>query len=406
MRILFITEQFPYPLQDGGNLRTYHVLRALASAHDVTLVSHGPQDQQADFATILPEVRDIHCVAKPILTQRLLHSTLRVGLRQFPLFVLKNWSSPLLSTIDRLIASNTFDAIHCNHLDTACYLLRRSWPLKRVFDTHNCLSAMAQQVARETQSSWRRLVYRREARLLERCEREVCQRMDATLVCSPQDALAFEALRIPRPPSVIPNGVDIEYFSADPTSATEPGNLVFTGAMNYYPNEQAVIWFCREVMPLLAEHQPTIRFFIVGKHPTAAVRGLHNANSVYVTGAVPDVRGFVRRADLFVVPLRHGSGTRLKILEAFAMGKAVVSTRIGAEGIDAIDNEHLVLGDTPQEFAGQIRRLLADQTLRQQMGGRAQSLVRRDYDWNRIGQMLLDTYADVAGATFNSAANQ
>jgi polysaccharide biosynthesis protein PslH len=393
MRILFITEQFPYPLHDGGNLRTYHILRALAGAHRLTLVSHEPRDPHASPVEILPDVERIHCVAKPGTAQRLVHSTLRFGLGRFPLFVLKNWSAPLLEAVDRLLATESFDALHFNHLDTACYALERRWPMHRVFDTHNCLSAMAQQVARDAGNGVRRLLFRRESRLLAQCELEACQQMGASLVCSPQDALAFQSLGVTRPLPVIPNGVDTGYFCSDPATPTEPGRLAFTGAMNYYPNEQAVLWFCREVLPLLSDYRPAVRFYIVGKNPTPAVRSLHNGTSVHVTGAVPDVRDYVRRAEVFVVPLQHGSGTRLKILEAFAMGKAVASTRLGAEGIAGADDEHMVLGDTAPELAGQIRRLLGDQALRRRLGENAQLLARGTYGWDRIGRMLLETYA-------------
>jgi glycosyltransferase involved in cell wall biosynthesis len=309
--------------------------------------------------------------------------------------VLKNWSPALLCRAEELLALGGFDAIHFNHLDTACFVHGRQWPQKKVFDSHNCLSALARQVSHEQSGAFRRAIYEREASRLSKLERQVCSRMDITLACSNEDAQAFRNLGADGRFVIAPNGVDTTFFSPS-KSPEEPGNVVFTGAMNYYPNEQGALHFCKNILPLLDGCSPAVRVYLVGKSPGSAVRSLHDGVSTIVTGRVDDVRPYVDRSQVVVVPLLHGSGTRLKILEAFSMGKAVVSTSQGAEGIPAVDGEQILLADDPAEFAAKVRRLLESPELRTTIGRAAQGLVQKQFDWSRVNDLILRSYESVA----------
>src|SRR5262249_21774112 len=189
-----------------------------------------------------------------------------------------------------------------------------------------------------------------------------------------------------KPMWVIPTGVDTEYFAPVTASASEP-RLVFTGSMDWLPNEDAMRFFCHEVLPLIRAEEPRTRLAIVGRTPTAAVRALADEH-IEVTGTVADIRPFMRKATVYVVPLRIGGGTRLKIFEAMAMGQAVVSTTVGAEGLPVVDGEHAIIADGPRAFADAVVSLLRDARRRQALAAAARKLVVEHYGWSRAAEVL------------------
>lgn len=398
MRILFLSEQLPYPLHDGGNLRTYHVLKALATRHEVTLVTHCDKTQSRKALTAFDGLCRVVAVPESGTGIRLGGNIARFGYSGRPLFVLKNRSQRLLREARRQLESEPFDVVHFSHLDTACYVCEGHWSAKTVFDTHNCLSAMASQFDGRTVGRTRAAVLAREARSLRRFEAEVCAAVDAVLVCSESDEKEFRQLCDSGHYHVIPNGVDTNYFSAKLRDEEQQGELVFTGAMGYAPNEQAALYFCRKILPRLHQQGISARVTFVGRGPSPRVKSLHNGTTIRVTGEVDDVRPYLRRAQVVVVPLRHGSGTRLKILEAFAMGKPVVSTRLGAEGIPCEHEREILLADDDFAFAHQLVRLLNDPTARRRIGQAAQRQARRQFDWAAIGEKLCNVYDQLAGS--------
>ncbi|MFY8199474.1 MAG: glycosyltransferase [Pirellula staleyi] len=399
MRVLFLTDQFPYPLHDGGNLRTFHVLAGLAQEHEVTMIAHEPPRPSA--VSTFPIACRVVTVQKQRLPSRIAGGLMQGSRLQYSMFLTKNWSSRLLLRAEIELKRSRFDAIHFNHLDTACFVLKRNWPQRKIFDTHNCLSDLARQTAQEISSWSRRQVFEFEAKRLHAAELAICRRMDLNLVCSDVDAQAYRRLCPSGHYEVIPNGVDTQYFQPDTTILGEANSLVFTGAMNYYPNEQASLFFCQQILPRI--QAPKAQVILVGRHPTLQVRALHDGCRVVVTGGVNDVRPFVHRGQVFVVPLLHGSGTRLKILEAFAMGKAVVSTSIGAAGLPVTDGRELILADTPEHFAKSIDDLLADPARRNALGRAARDFVVTRFDWGSIQGEMRDRYRIVMG-TYDSDA--
>jgi sugar transferase (PEP-CTERM/EpsH1 system associated) len=389
MKVLFISEQFPYPLHDGGNLRTYHLLRGLAAEHDVTLLAHAPREKcDPDSLGRLYRLVTVRRTSKLL---RLGRNVLRFGATK-PLFLLKNRSARLLAEADRLLNTETFDVIHFNHLDCACFALERKWPQTLIFDSHNCLSELATRAQQTASKRLDKAILAREVKLLQSYEKAVCDRMSITLVCSDLEQKSFKQLWPSGNFETIPNGVDTGYFRPVSGSHEESGAVVFTGAMGYWPNERAAIYFCTEVLPVLRRMRPDVRVYFVGKQPTARVQALHDGQSIFVTGQVDDVRPYLQRAQVVIVPLRHGAGTRLKILEAFAMEKAVVSTSIGAEGIAAADGNEILLADDPADFAAKVAYLMQESTVRLRLGSAALALARRVYDWKSIQQRILCTY--------------
>lgn len=404
MRILFLSEAFPFPLHDGGNLRTYHLLRGLASRHEVCLLSHAPRNP-SDTAALSDVCRVVHVPSRPKL-RRIAANALRPrGWRQ-PFFLWKNRAQALLDAASRLLQTDGFEAIHFNHLDTACFAVERRWAQKQVFDSHNCLSAMTARMRTGESSRLQAAHLAREYAALRDLEAAVCRRMDVTLTCSIQDAESFRRLYSAVRTEVVPNGVDCDYFQPGDSAAEEEGALVFTGTMGYWPNEQAAMYFCREVLPILRASGKATRLYLVGRDPSPRVRALHDGHSVIVTGAVDDVRPYVHRAQAVVVPLHQGGGTRLKILEAFAMNKAVISTSLGAEGIPAQHDQEILLADDAASFARRTLDVLDDAALRNRLGRQSREFAVEQFDWRTIQRSLYDVYESLFDRAAYAASGQ
>jgi sugar transferase (PEP-CTERM/EpsH1 system associated) len=275
-----------------------------------------------------------------------------------------------------------------------------SLPCRSVIFTHNVESEIWRRHA-ETKTSWieRRLYERQHASML-RFERDTLARFDGVLAVSDADRDTFARLFpgvIRHPVHVVPTGVDTEFFAPSPDDAPSPGDdpspldapsLVFTGSMDWLPNEDAMTYFCRDILPAIRAAAPGTQLSIVGRAPTPAVQKLAADRGVVVTGRVDDVRPYMRDAAVYVVPLRIGGGTRLKIFEAMAMGKAVVSTTVGAEGLPVEDGKQVLIADEPGAFARAVVRLLDDVTERRRLEAAARALVVARYDWSAVAGEL------------------
>ncbi len=411
MQVLLISERFPWPLEDGGNLRTFHVLKAISQLHDVTLLCHEPTTQHAQSVKELERYCRVVTVAAPSKLRTLVGIAARPWDWQKSLFVLKNWSSPLYRESRNLIEHSQFDIVHFNHLDTAVFSTKGEWP-RSVFDSHNCISEMVEQMSDQQSAGWKRLFYRMESQRLSKSEKTVCENCDVILACSEQDQASFLNIAPTANVEVVPNGVDTEKFGQRielaPPAQTVP-RIVFTGAMDYQPNVVAVDWFCKFVFPMVRKQIPNILYQIVGRSPKESVQRWHDlqeleaaqgcdefsANEkvgIEVTGRVESVVRYLNQASIVVVPLLNGGGTRLKILEAFAANKAVVSTTKGAEGIEAKPDKEILIANEPQAFANAIIRLIRNPTEAKRIGEASQKLASQLYDWRSIGDKVLKAY--------------
>jgi glycosyltransferase involved in cell wall biosynthesis len=232
---------------------------------------------------------------------------------------------------------------------------------------------------------WRRLIA---------FETHVCAQADHVLAVSGLDAQLLGALKHETPVSVIPNAIDVASYRLDgtPDDLLARPSLVFTGKMDYRPNVDAALWFAAEVLPRVQSQVPEAHFAIVGQKPHARLAPLHNRPDITITGAVDNIRPYIAAADVYVVPMRMGSGTRFKVLEAMAMERAIVSTTLGAQGLDAESGSHLLVADTPAAFADAIAALLNDDARRASLGQSAIKLVSEGYDWGRIVPRLEAIY--------------
>jgi len=259
-----------------------------------------------------------------------------------------------------------------------------------VIFTHNVESEIWRRHAETKTGMFGKLLYGAQYRRMMRYEARTLGRFDGVLAVSDADRDTFSRLypgAIRRPAHVVPTGVDTDYFAPSP-SGPDSREMVFTGSMDWLPNEDAMVFFCRDVLPIIRAQEPAVRLTIVGRAPTPAVKRLADAAFVQVTGRVDDVRPYMKDAAVYVVPLRIGGGTRLKIFEAMAMGKAVVSTTVGAEGLPVTSGDHVMLADDPRTFADAVVRLMRNVDRRREIEAAARALVVERYDWSAVAGEL------------------
>jgi sugar transferase (PEP-CTERM/EpsH1 system associated) len=393
MKILFLASTLPYPPVDGWRIRTHQLLEALASAHDVTLLSFRTAHDPTDAVSALRRT----CDRVEVVRRSRRYSVLDLArglLGRLPFSVL-NYRVPAMRTrLAEVLASTRPDVVHVEDIHMAQYVLGlHGTPL--VLDMHNIESLLLRRYADRQRDPLRKAYARLTAAKLEQYERAAAVVFARLLACSDVDAqYASARLRYPRV-AVVPNGVDVDRFVPRP-SLEEPRALAFVGRMDYVANSDAAAFFCRSVLPRVWRSVPDARLYIVGHSPARAIQDLARDPRIVVTGSVPDVADFVGRASVFVAPLRYGSGTRLKILEAMAMAKAVMTTPLGCEGIDAAPREEIVVAESPEDQARSVVELLRDRDRREAIGRRARALVVRKYSWKTIGADLLDLYRELS----------
>lgn len=389
--ILFVSEKFPWPVDDGGQTRTYHVLKQLARARRTTLVAHAPT-VESGIARIEALGVEVACRgARPRSWQAPAWAALSTFTRA-PYPMRKNRSREILALIRERIAAGSVDLLHFNHLDSAQYV-ENLGPLRSkvacVFDTHNVLTTMYQRFHETARQPLKRAFLGIQWTKMSRFEREIMSRMDRVIVCSEIERELLFTWGIDRT-LVVPNGVDVEYFTPrEPRSRRDRPLVVFTGAMGYEPNADAVRWFLDAILPLVQADLPNVLFRVVGKDPPGDLVARSKPGAVEFTGRVDDVRPLMNDATVFVCPLRIGGGTRLKILDAMSQELPVVSTTVGAEGLDVKAGLDIILADESRAFADAISGLVKDEARARTVARAGLNLVRERYSWAGVTRGLL-----------------
>lgn len=395
MRILWLKSDLLLPLDKGGKLRTWHLMRHLARRHEITYLAFREPEQPAANVEGMKEVASrVETITRSEPTKGTLRFYADAALHlldPLPYAVGKYRSAEYRRRLAHLLEEERFDLIVCDFLFPAVNLPKRL-PCPAVMFTHNVESEIWRRHAETKSDAIGRLLYGAQYRRMLRYERRMLARFNGILAVSDADRETFARLypgAIAQPAHVVPTGVDTEYF-APSAGSQQPARLIFTGSMDWLPNEDAMIYFCRDVLPAIRAEVPDVALTIVGRTPTPAVKKLAEERGVTVTGRVDDVRPFMRDALVYIVPLRIGGGTRLKIFEAMAMGKAVVSTTIGAEGLPVTDGEHVLLADDPATFARAVVHLIRDTGHRTRIEAAARALVLARYDWSAVAGELED----------------
>ncbi|MBC7233093.1 MAG: glycosyltransferase [Chloroflexi bacterium] len=401
-RILFLTPQLPYPPQQGTAIRNYNLIRQAAKRHEVHLLSF--EGIPASVADLGP-LRDL-CAALDVvpIPRRSNWQRLFTVLASPRPDIAYRLSSPLFTQkLEAVLRETKPDIVQIEGLEMAQYGLwarqLASESLWLVYDAHNAEYLLQQRIF-ETDARrprrWLGALYSFiQWQKLHRYEALVCRQVQRVIACSLADSKALARLVPGLEAVIIPNGVDTQYYQPDAVAALplHTQSLVFTGKMDFRPNVDAVLWFCTEVLPIIQRAVPDVHFYIVGKNPHPRLAPLRNMPNVTMTGFVEDVRPYIAAAAVYVVPLLTGGGTRLKVLEAMAMGKAVVSTTLGCEGIHVAPGQDVILADDPAAFAAQVLALLQDKARREQLGRAARTFVERYFDWDTVAAPLEQVYA-------------
>lgn len=389
-RILFLYGDIPWPANTGARIRTYNLLVNSARSAKITLLTLlNPANAAADRERIAQMERaGVRVIAVPRLPETKREFAQTIASSFFsprPVIVDRYSYGPYVAKARELAASGQFDLLHCDSISLAeAVLPQNSRTLPVGFTAHNVEAIIWERWAQEEPNMVKRWYVRAQHRKVLRYEEMIAQRSELVCAVSEEDQRRLTDLYRAKNAQVVPNGVDTEYFAPQPVTENAD-TLVFTGSMDWRPNQDGILWFIDEIWPRLLQARPKLTFHIVGRRPPERVVRLGQTDPrLVVTGTVDDVRGYIARAAVYVVPLRIGGGSRLKILEALAMRKGIVSTTVGAEGLRLTDGEHLVLADTPEQFAARVSELLDTPKRRQSLGTAGEALVKQQYAWPRI----------------------
>jgi sugar transferase (PEP-CTERM/EpsH1 system associated) len=391
--LLVVCSRTPYPLVGGAKVRLYNTARILAEDHDVDLLIVDEAPIEKTRIDPLSEMfRSVKLFTYPSYSFYL--NTLRGVLSRTPLQSHYFQFDEVYDWVDRHVRD--YDLVYCNHVRTTEYV--REYDVRKVADLVDAISR--NYIERRADVAWpQRLLYTVESDRLADYERTVAREFDRTLITTAADR---RHIVNPLPNSigdtvrVVPNGVRADLIDRDPAiGSVNSDRLVFLGKMDYFPNEDAVNYFAEDVFPQIRAVHSDAEFLIVGASPSNQVSKLEVTPGVTVTGYVEDPRTYLTSAAVVVAPLRHGAGLQNKILEAMALARPVVTTSLGAEGIDAEDGTHLFVADDSENFAERVVDLLDHPNRRVEIGTAARRLVKNTYRWESIARTLKSTVQEV-----------
>jgi len=386
LKLLWVKSGSLVPPDTGGKIRSYNLIRELARNHDVTLFTFyapHPNDKHSELEKFCSRV-----INAPITLPRTrgFGEAINYARHFFSLrpYTMAKYCKPSVArALRKLVREQDFDAIVCDFLFSAD-VIPWDWPRPKILFTHNVEEQIWSRHFQVTRNPIWKLVSWREYKTMRAAERHYVNLADHVLAVSEADRNYFSSYADAGKITVIPTGVDVDYFrpSAEPQ---QNDALVFTGSMDWLPNEDAILYFAESILPLLRRETPEAELRVVGRRPSQRLQKLgEDAPGIVVTGEVRDIRPHVHSSSVYIVPLRIGGGTRIKIFEAMAMGKAVVSTPVGAEGLPVRHNENILLAESPEEFARCVLHLLRNPAERERLGGAARALVEQNYSWRSV----------------------
>ena len=391
MKLLWLNSGLLLPLDKGGKLRTWHVMRHLAARHEITYLSFEDSTQtDADRRGMREVCARLETVPRTDAakgTWRFYADAAGYVIDQAPYAVAKYRSAAYRARLEHLLATDHYDLVVCDFLPPVVNLPARL-PCPTIVFTHNVEAEIWRRHAEQATNPATKYLMTQQWQRMLRFEADALARFDLVLAVSDADRETFARLyphSLRSPVHVVQTGVETDYFTP---AAAAPGraHIVFTGSMDWLPNEDGMTYFCRDILPKIRQAEPDATVSIIGRAPTPAVRKLGEIPGVEVTGRVDDVRPHIARGSVYVVPLRIGGGTRLKIFEAMSMGKAVVSTTIGAEGLPVTAGRNIEIADEPDAFAQSVVRLISDTAARRSIEAAARQLVVEKYDWAAVAK--------------------
>jgi glycosyltransferase involved in cell wall biosynthesis len=391
--VLFLTQVLPFPLDAGPKIRAYYVIRYLSNKYNITLMSFIRETERTDAIGQLK----LYCSRiETVLMKRTLWKELLAILRSLhsgdPFLIERDESAQIKKSLKILMENNRFDFIHADQLWMAPYAMYayqqaelQGYSPVTILDQHNAVHLIPKRMASESRNFLLRIGLKREAKLMLKYELETIQNFRKTTWVSNEDFQAVtqykEQSKIDEQSTIIPICIDTELVHEENQGSKAIPRILFIGGMHWPPNYDAVLWFVREVFPIVKAKIPEIEFIAIGKNPP---KSLKNASGVFAPGYVENLGNYYKTSQIFVVPIRAGGGMRVKILEAWAQGIPIVSTSIGAEGIAYQHGENIMIADDAEIFASFIYELVNNKELSDQVIKAGRRTVFQHYDWQTI----------------------
>lgn len=393
LHILFVCPYIPCLGVHGGGNRMFYLIKGLAANHVITVLSYVETEAEKQLARQLQEF--CKSVILVVRGQSLQEPD---WFHNQPHRPVKEFANPEMKTIlDAEVGSGKYDLVQFEYLEMG-YLARtvKHYNIPMLLTNHEVQhAALSRHLEQNTFSYLERVELRYEWMKMLRFELRIASLFDAVVTFTDEDAKALNGYNPQLPVHVHNLGVDVHFFSSYDGTVKEPHSLVFVGYYRHYPNEDAMVYFCKEILPRIQEKMPDVKVYIVGAEPTQSVRGLHNGTSIIVTGKVEDIRPFIAQATVYIAPLRLGAGMRGKILEAWAMKKPVVATPVAVAGLQVYDGNNILIADTPNDFASQVLKLLGDQQLCERLGEGGLRTAQSRYDWQMLVRQHQEIYKEM-----------
>jgi len=385
MRILYLSQVLPFPLDAGPKMRSYYVLKYLSQAHNVTLLTFVRDSDRPEYVAEMEKIcESVHTVPMRRSAWRDGRFLLKSILLKAPFLIVRDEVKAMTKKIHHLLSEGAFDAVHADQLWMAQYALRAkkfSPKVQLILDQHNAVYLIPERMAAGETNPVKKMILARESRMMARYEAETCPKFDRLVWVTREDYDAVSAISdVPMPPpTVIP-------ICADPTRVqpVEPKaglkRVTFLGGLHWPPNAQGIVWFAKNVFPKIRARVPEAVLTVIGKNPPAKLTG----NGIEVTGYVEDLMPLLAETRAFIVPLHAGGGMRVKIIDAWQWQLPIVSTTIGAEGIGVEAGVDILIADTAADFAEAVIRILLSPKLEQSLAQNGRQTVLKKYDWRIV----------------------
>ena len=402
MNILVIVPSVPYPLDSGSPIRNFNLIRELSRNHSITLLAlaHRPADLR-NVENLRPYCERIEAIPHFRSAGRKLADFAASFFLHQPYIVQANTNRNLRQLIPRLIVEQKIKMVHLAELYTAGNIDRIHLGVPLIFDAHNCEGLVLSRLSKAKGRPVRSIYWRNQAEKLEAFEARICCRADCVFSVSPDEKLYFQGIsrRVELVPNGVPAGESAPSQNLKPRAHPQaPPQILFTGTLSYPPNADAISFFLRSIWPLIKKEMQDARFVIVGRRPPAGLQNqiLRAGDGVTLLTDIDDIEPFFAESAAMVVPLRAGAGTRIKILEAFSKGLPVISTSIGAEGLEIVDQKHALIADAPESFAAGVLKILRNSEAAAGLTDEALKLVREKYQWPDIVSRSQAVYRELA----------
>lgn len=397
----------PYPAVGGVRQRSYNLIREMAKRHDLYLFAFNQKAHNSTKDSVLRATREFQKLCKYVEVFEIGSDQSTCKWRKLVAYSFfsarsytENWTyaKAMQKSLLNFLSKEQIDLVHYDTIGLAKYTMSHE-SVPRILNHHNIESHLMLRRAAKEINPFKKAYFLLESIKLKKLEKYVCPRFDANLVVSNLDGKRLLEIASNIKLTTIANGVDITHFRQQTTHQLRY-NIIFSASYSWYPNEDAAIFLIKKIWPILRKECPHATLTLAGRNPTAMMKRLvAEDESIRLTGYVDDIRPYIDQAQVYVCPIRDGGGTKLKLLDAMAMSKAIVTTRMGAEGLDVIDGQHLLIADDARQFVTNILTLFTQEELRESLAKNARHLVEERYSWKSIGDQLNQLCISLAGTS-------